>query len=139
MPSLVEVKPSVQGTTQLVVVRGEIDLSCVDSIRKATDAALSQGPETVILDLSAITFCDSSGIELVVRCHRRAQAQGVRLVVVRPTGPAWRPFEICNIDREVQFVDSDHESPNGRAQSPRPRSIGSIPSSPPDSGVAAWS
>jgi anti-sigma B factor antagonist len=139
MPSLVEVKSSVQGTTQVVAVRGEIDLSCVDKIQKATDAALSQGPETMVLDLSAVTFCDSSGIELVVRCHRRAEAQGVRLVVVRPTGPAWRPFEICNIDRQVQFVEPDHDASNGSAPSPPPRSIGSIPSSPPEGGVAAWS
>jgi anti-sigma B factor antagonist len=115
MPSLVEVKSSVQGTTQVVAVSGEIDLSCVEKIQKATDAALSQGPETVVLDLSAIAFCDSSGIDLVVRCHRRAEAQQVRLVVVRPTGSAWRPFEICNIDREVQFVEPDQEAASGSA------------------------
>ena len=139
MPSLVDVKSSVQGTTQVVAVGGEIDLSCVDEIQRATDAALSQGPETVVLDLSAVTFCDSSGIELVVRCHRRAEAQRVRLVVVRPTGPAWRPFEICNIDREVRFVEPDQDASDDSAPSPSPRSIGSIPSSTPDGGVAAWS
>jgi anti-sigma B factor antagonist len=117
-PSLVEVKSGAQGTTQLVVVRGEIDLSSVDKIRRATDAAMSQGPETVVLDLGAVTFCDSSGIELVVSCHRRAKAHDVRLVVVRPAGPAWRPFEICNIDREVQFVDRGHDASNGRAPAP---------------------
>lgn len=139
MPSLVEVKSSVQGTTQVVAVSGEIDLSSVDRIQKATDGALSQGPETVVLDLGAVAFCDSSGIDLVVRCHRRATARHVRLVVVRPTGPAWRPFEICNIDREVRFVESDRDASTGSTPSPPSQSIGSITSSSSDGGIAAWS
>jgi anti-anti-sigma factor len=102
----VEIDCSAQGTTGLVAVRGEIDLSSVDRIRRAIDAALSSRPETVVLDLSEISFCDSSGIHLVVTAHHRAKGCGVRLVVVRPSGAAWRAFEICQIQREVRFVDS---------------------------------
>lgn len=108
MPSspLVEVESSVHGTTRVIAVRGEIDVSSIDEVRRAVDAALAQRPEIVLLDLSEIAFCDSSGIELVVRSHRRAARQGGRLVVVRPNGPAWRPFEVCQIHREVHFVAS---------------------------------
>jgi anti-anti-sigma factor len=108
MPSvLIEVESSVQGTTRVVVVRGEIDLSSVDKVRRPLDRALTELPETVVLDLSAVTFCDSSGARLVVGAHRRAKEQGCHLVVVRPEGPAWRTFEICQLDRWVHFVGVD--------------------------------
>ncbi|HEX2161106.1 MAG TPA: STAS domain-containing protein [Thermoleophilaceae bacterium] len=113
--SLVELESSVQGTAHVVAVRGEIDLSSIDAVRRAVDVALSQRPETVVVDLSRIAFCDSSGIELVVKTHRRAIGQGTRLVVVRPNGPAWRPFELCQIDREVHFVTSSDEVSSGAA------------------------
>jgi anti-anti-sigma factor len=112
---LVEIEATAQGTTQLVRVRGEIDISSVCQVRDAIDTALGLRPETLLLDLSEIAFCDSSGIHLVVSSHRHAVDLGIRLVVVRPVGPAWRAFELCQIDREVRFVSSlDGASPNGR-------------------------
>jgi anti-sigma B factor antagonist len=112
MPSvLIEVESSVQGTTRVVVVRGEIDISSVDQVRQPLDCALAESPETVVLDLSAITFCDSSGARLVVGTHRRANEQGCHLVVVRPIGPAWRTFEICQLDRWVHFIGIDDPTP----------------------------
>jgi anti-sigma B factor antagonist len=112
MPSvLLEVESSVQGTTRVVVVRGEIDLSSVGKVRDQLDRALSESPETVVLDLSAVTFCDSSGARAVVGAHRRANEQGCHLVVVRPEGPAWRTLEICQLDRWVHFIGIDDATP----------------------------
>lgn len=107
LPGLIEVESSAQGTTQLVVVRGELDLSTVERVRGRLDIALAEGSETVVLDLSGVTFCDSSGIKLVVESDHRATERRVRFVVIRPAGPAWRPFELCNIDRRVTFIASD--------------------------------
>lgn len=104
---LIDVRSSVQGTTRLVAVQGEIDMSSVAKIQHAIDAAVSERPETIVLDLSEIAFCDSSGVQLVVASHRRATERGMRFIAIRPNGPAWRTFEICNIDRQVPFVD-DH-------------------------------
>jgi anti-anti-sigma factor len=107
---LVGIESSVQGTTRVVVVRGELDLSSVSKVRGALDRALSDLPETVVLDLSAVTFCDSSGARVVVSANRRASEQGCRLVVVRPEGPAWRTFEICQLDRWLSFVETTSPS-----------------------------
>jgi anti-anti-sigma factor len=103
---LIDVQTDVLGTTRVIAVGGEIDLASVDAVRHAVDVALSQCPETVVLDLSEILFCDSSGIHMVVASHRRATEHGIRFVVVRPTGSAWRSFELCNIDRQVTFISA---------------------------------
>jgi anti-sigma B factor antagonist len=112
-PNVTEIELSSQGSTRLLTVTGEIDMSSVDKVRAAVDAAFAERPETVVLDISQIEFCDSSGIHLVVSSHRRAQQCRVRFVTVRPVGPAWRAFELCGIDQEVQFVTS----PDGAATS----------------------
>lgn len=112
MPSaLLAVESSVKGTTVVVVVRGEMDRSSVDKVRGPLDRALSAAPETVVLDLTAVTFCDSSGARAVINAHRRAIDRGCRLVVVRPQGPAWRTFEICQLDRWVRFVETGDPTP----------------------------
>jgi anti-sigma B factor antagonist len=112
MPSaLVAVESSVQGTTHVVVVRGEMDRSSVDKVRASLDRTLSAGPETVVLDLSGVTFCDSSGARVVVNANRRAREQGCHLVAIRPMGHAWRTFEICQLDRWVRFVDAGDPTP----------------------------
>ncbi|HEX2071193.1 MAG TPA: STAS domain-containing protein [Thermoleophilaceae bacterium] len=108
---LVDVQSDVLGTTQIVAIRGEIDLASVETVRHALDGAFSRCPETIVLDLSEVAFCDSSGIHMVVCNHRRAAGRGIRFLVVRPTGPAWRPFEVCQIDRQVTFIDPG----NGKA------------------------
>ena len=114
--SVLGIEPSHQGTTRVVAITGELDLSSVGSVQQAIDIALSERPETVVLDLSGLAFCDSSGIHLVVTNHRRVAEQGARLIVVRPTGAAWRVFELCHIDDSVQFVDSNDGAPtNGAA------------------------
>jgi anti-anti-sigma factor len=112
MPSsLLQVKCSAQGTTRVVAVTGELDLASVKRVENAIDGALSEQAETVVLDLSALSFCDSSGIRLALAADRRATAQGVRFVVVRPAGTARRAFDICRLDGELTLVAAHDATP----------------------------
>lgn len=78
--SALQVECQAQGTTHVVVATGELDVGSVQRVRQAVDGVLSGCPETVVLDLSALAFCDSSAIRLTSDAHRRASAQGVRFV-----------------------------------------------------------
>jgi anti-sigma B factor antagonist len=101
---------SPQGTTEVVTVSGEMDISTVAQVGTLLDRALDKRPEILFLDLSEIEFCDSSGVHLVVKTHHRAEAQRTRFRVMPPTGPARRVFEICAIDEFVTFVTADDGS-----------------------------
>jgi anti-sigma B factor antagonist len=98
------------GTTQTVNVSGEIDVSTVAQVVAVLDRAIGERPETLVLDMSAVEFCDSSGIHMVVKAHHRSEAARIRFRVIPPTGPARRVFEICSIDRIVSFVTVDEAS-----------------------------
>ncbi len=70
----------------VVTVAGEVDVSTAPTLRARLDG-LAPGRRTVV-DLSDVTFIDSTGLGVLVAARRRAQ-QGappgeIRLVVTRP-------------------------------------------------------
>jgi anti-sigma B factor antagonist len=109
---LLTVQSHTHGTTHHVAVAGELDLSSVAEVRRVTEAALRGRPETLLLDLGELTFCDSSGIHLVIDTDKRASAQGIRFRVIAPYGSARRTFEICQIADTVNFVTGEAAAPD---------------------------
>src|ERR1700685_1969904 len=69
----------------LPVVRGpaEIDIANAGQLRAALLAAAAQGHATIVVDLTETSFCDTSGLQVLVLAHGRAAAEGgeLRLVV----------------------------------------------------------
>jgi anti-anti-sigma factor len=59
----------------------------------------------VVLDLSELTFVDSTGLEVMLRAARRAREQGRRLVVARPTAHVRKLLEMTAIDQTLDIVD----------------------------------
>lgn len=70
-----------------VRVAGEIDLDNAAQLRGALLVALDTCPGGVSLDLSAVTFCDCSGLNVLLRARRHAadRHRGFRIgAVSRP-------------------------------------------------------
>jgi anti-anti-sigma factor len=111
LPTL-EVALTDQGTTRTVAPSGEIDLATVAAVEDSLSAALSDGLETVVLDLGAVTFVDSTAINMILRAHARAKAQAKRFVVLPGPIEVQRVFELCSLLEVLPFA-ADH-SRNGR-------------------------
>ncbi|GAA4983391.1 STAS domain-containing protein [Kitasatospora paranensis] len=73
----------------LLVLAGEIDQDSAHEVRRMLEAALRAGPGNLELDLTAVTFCDSSGLNAVLAVRRAAESDGRRLVV-QAAGPRVR-------------------------------------------------
>jgi anti-sigma B factor antagonist len=84
---------------------GELDLSTVakvqDELRRVEDAA----PPTVVLDLSKLTFLDSTGLRCIVTADERARDAGRRIVIVRGPDPVQRVFSITRLEERLEMVD----------------------------------
>jgi anti-anti-sigma factor len=63
----------------------------------------------LVLDLSGLSFMDSSGMGVVAAAHARAVEAGRRFVVVGPPFSVRRAFEISNL-HEVITIVADLES-----------------------------
>lgn len=62
----------------VVRVTGDVDIMSVDPIREAVEQALTGGATTVVFDLSAVDFMDSSGIAALIETSSRAQSVWLR-------------------------------------------------------------
>ncbi|MEU7020487.1 STAS domain-containing protein [Streptomyces sp. NPDC046203] len=65
-------------------VRGELDLVTSPLIRKRVHAAVAGGRHDVVLDLSAVRFCDSSGVGVLIASRRLMRSCGGRLRLILP-------------------------------------------------------
>lgn len=88
-------------TGPLAVLRatGEIDRDSIQLLGDAAQEALDRGAHRLIIDLAAVTFCDSSGLRLFVQLHRQTATRGgsLRLAALQP--PLWMVLQATNLDR----------------------------------------
>ena len=89
----------------IVALAGELDLSQVGLVEQALRGAERSKPETLVLDLSGVTFLDSSGLRLVLEADRRARVEGRRLTVVPGPEAVHRVFLIALLDKRLEFID----------------------------------
>jgi len=88
-----------------VVLRGELDLSTVGKVQDELRRVEASSPPLVVLDLSKLTFLDSTGLRCLVTADERAREQGRRIVLVRGPDPVQRVFSITRLEERLEMVD----------------------------------
>jgi anti-anti-sigma factor len=80
----------------VVSLEGELDATCDRRVqRQLLDAvALGRG---VVIDLSALTFCDSMGLAVFLRAHHAAERAGTALTVRNARENVARLFDLTGI------------------------------------------
>ena len=68
------------GSRALVTVAGELDLHSCSAFKRAIDAAARRAPVHLVLDLSAVTFMDSTALG-VLAAEQRRRAEPLHVVV----------------------------------------------------------
>ncbi len=101
---LFRVESSRRGTTPIVAVHGELDVATTSALARAAGDAIAAEPETVVIDLAAVTFMDSSAVRLLVGVHRRVREARIRLVLVPAPEPVQRIFRICGLGTRLPFA-----------------------------------
>jgi anti-anti-sigma factor len=132
------VSVSLQGTTMTVALRGEWDLAQQPTMRAATSDVLQSCPETVVLDLTRLSFIDSTGVRGVIDLHKRSEQQNVHLVIVPGPPAVQRVFELLGLTEILPFLPGRLGYRAARPRSARPGATGSGGSlSPPPATPAA--
>ena len=85
-----------------IFLSGELDhheAKCtINTIDELLDEYL---PRDCVLDMSGLTFMDSSGIAVIIRTSRRMRALGGRVWIENPAKQAMRVIDASGIDRLV--------------------------------------
>ena len=102
MSDLARVEGVRQGTICLVRVHGEIDLSNAQEVSTAIGSAMGQEARRLVVDLSDITYLDSSGVALLLRLAERLQTRRRQLHLVVPRGsPVRRVLVFTGLPRVI--------------------------------------
>lgn len=88
-----------------ISLSGELDhhsaRQAMDSICEAVDASL---PRQVLLEMSKLSFMDSSGIAVILKADRRLKENGGKLFVDCPQSQPLKVLEAAGIDRVVEII-----------------------------------
>jgi anti-sigma B factor antagonist len=84
---------------------GELDLSSVPKVQEELRRVEAASPATLVLDLSKLTFLDSTGLRCIVTADERARNEGRRIVIVRGPDAVQRVFAITRLDDRLEIVD----------------------------------
>jgi len=94
------------GPRAIVALPGEIDITNSAAIKASLLVALD-GPGLVIADMTGTTFCDSSGLRMLIVARDRAAASGCTLrIVIRPDSSVARSLAILGMDRMLPIYAS---------------------------------
>ena len=82
----------------VVALGGEIDLDRAPAVRRQLLDCVKRG-QAVLVDLSAVTYIDSSGIASLVEALQWARRRGSDLSLVAVSPQALRVFELARLDK----------------------------------------
>src|SRR3954469_15030459 len=85
-------------TTCLLTLSGEIDIVSSPQLITAARQALRYGVHAVSINLSAVTFMDSTGLAALINIQRSVERARGRFVVVCPDGPVRKLFAISGTE-----------------------------------------
>ncbi len=70
--------PEASSGAPVIAIGGEVDLSNAATLQAKIDEIVGADAERVVLDLSSLTFLDSTGIAVLVQLHNRLGSVQVR-------------------------------------------------------------
>jgi anti-sigma B factor antagonist len=88
----------------IVRARGEVDIYTGPSLRDVLRDALTTGASTVTIDMTDVSFIDSSGLSVIIGAHKKAEDGGIALVLQGPTARVVRLLELTGLNRVLNVV-----------------------------------
>lgn len=99
MPAVdLQVSTRVQEDRTVVVAAGEIDLYTAPTLQTQLTEVVRDGPAHVVIDLSGVEFCDSTGMNVLLVALKRVRERDGSLALAGPQSPVRRILEITGLD-----------------------------------------
>jgi len=90
----------------IVTICGEIDLYTAPRLHSELAGLLAEGmPARVIIDMSGVEFCDSTGMNVLLSCLRRARERGGELEIAAPKPAVRKILQVTGLDSVFTLVE----------------------------------
>src|ERR1017187_2869611 len=105
------VEDTTDGELAIGAMGGELDYEASPQLRARLVGAIKAGGRRLVLDLSDVTFIDSTAIGVLAgTVARAAEAGGVSLAVVSTNDKVLQIFEITGLDSVISLHSSREEA-----------------------------
>ncbi len=94
-----------QGDHTVISVAGEIDLYTAPKLQSELTTALGASPARLIVDMSRVDFCDSTGINVLLAAHRQARERGGELQLAGPGSATRKVLQVTGLESVFTVVD----------------------------------
>src|SRR5580658_8902524 len=102
-----------QGGITIAELTGELDIANAPALREQLLGLLRPGSSRLVIDLSKVSFCDATGLAVLVSTARRAKLLGgfLRLAAVSPQ--VRQVLEITGLHRHLANFPTVHAASTG--------------------------
>jgi anti-anti-sigma factor len=92
--------------TVVVTVRGHLDVDSAPALLSALDTALERPVPRIVVDLSGVEFCDSTGLNAFVIGHNRVMHAGGWLRLAAPNDWVRRLLRTVGLSKQLGVYPS---------------------------------
>ncbi|WP_051166566.1 STAS domain-containing protein [Amycolatopsis orientalis] len=89
----------------VVAVSAELDRRSTERLHGVLADETELRPPVLVLDVSGLTFCSVSGLEVLTEAARAADAAGIAFVLVAAQRAVLRPLRVLGLDRQLRIVE----------------------------------
>jgi len=91
-------------------VEGEIDITRSPDLKKAFDKLISQKTPKIVVELSKVSYVDSSGLATLVGILKGMRSYGGRMKLAGMSQKVKSLFEITKLDKLFEIAASEEEA-----------------------------
>ena len=104
------VKVESKGGVTVCCVDGEIDINSSPGIKKSFDRLIAQKAAKIVINLSGVTYVDSSGLATLVEILKNMRSYGGRMRLVNMAPKIKSLFEITKLEKLFEIMSSEEEA-----------------------------
>ena len=104
------VDEAIDDQTRVIAPEGEIDAFTAPQLGGRLLTLADEGRTDLVVDLSGVTFMDSTGIAVILDALRKLGRRERRLVLVCPTDRIMRPFQVTGLSGRLPIAGSREEA-----------------------------
>ncbi len=96
--------------TVVLHLHGELDMATTPVLDQALTSALSKGATDLVVDLSCLSFIDSTGISMLLSAVQRSDQAGKAFRVRSPNRPVRKALHLTGVDRILSIEHAEPRS-----------------------------
>jgi anti-sigma B factor antagonist len=94
------------GDVTIIEATGEMDMATAPQLREEIIDLVTAGPRRVLLDVSRVSFLDSSGLSVLVGGLKRLREHGATLELVGPQERVLKVLRITGLTKTFTIFDT---------------------------------